>query len=158
MPSALQAARNCTQLSGPGRFKKAIGYGWNKGKLEFHGVPGKGKSQEWWVVFWSDSQPATGQHVKERHQLHITTGLSPYCKPFLEPRNQFQAWRAGTTTLFVVLARQAGRIDSSESISGLLKRLQIRSLFPAYAPAPRIIPNPSNDDLGVLQHITPAKP
>jgi hypothetical protein len=29
------------------------------------------------------------------------------CKPFKEPRNRFSAWRAGTTTLFVVPACQA---------------------------------------------------
>jgi hypothetical protein len=29
------------------------------------------------------------------------------CKPFKELRNRFPAWRAGTTTLFVVQARQA---------------------------------------------------
>ncbi len=53
------------------------------------------------------------------------------CKPLKEPSNRFQARRANTTSLFVVLARQptyAGGIDSSESISGLLKRLQIRAL------------------------------
>jgi hypothetical protein len=30
------------------------------------------------------------------------------CKPFKEPRNQFPAWRVGTTTLFVVPARYIG--------------------------------------------------
>ncbi len=29
------------------------------------------------------------------------------CRPFKEPRNRFPAWREGTTTLFVVPARQA---------------------------------------------------
>ncbi len=29
------------------------------------------------------------------------------CKPFKEPRNQFPAWRAGTTTLFDVQTRQS---------------------------------------------------
>jgi hypothetical protein len=29
------------------------------------------------------------------------------CKPFRESRNRFPAWRAGTTTLFVVPARHA---------------------------------------------------
>ncbi len=41
------------------------------------------------------------------------------------------AWRAGTATLFVVPARQTtypGGVDSSESIPGLHKRLQIRAL------------------------------
>ncbi len=52
------------------------------------------------------------------------------CRPFKEPRYRFPALRAGTKTLFVVLARQAtwaGEIDSSESIPGLHKRLQIRA-------------------------------
>ncbi len=53
------------------------------------------------------------------------------CKPFKGPRNRFPAWRASMTTLFVVPARQAteaGEIDSSESIPGLHKHLQIRAL------------------------------
>ncbi len=53
------------------------------------------------------------------------------CQPVKEPRNRFPAWRAGTTTLFFVPACQAtykaGRIHSSESISGLHKRLQVRA-------------------------------
>ncbi len=52
------------------------------------------------------------------------------CKPFKEPGIDSQHGQAGTTTLLVVPARQvtlAGRIDSSESIPGLLKRLQIRA-------------------------------
>jgi hypothetical protein len=52
-------------------------------------------------------------------------------KALKEPRNRFPAWRAGTKTLFDVLARQAtqgGEINSMESIPGLLKRLQIRAL------------------------------
>jgi hypothetical protein len=50
------------------------------------------------------------------------------CKPFKEPRNRFQAWRASAITLFGVPARQAtlaGRINSSYRFLGLLKRLQI---------------------------------
>jgi len=39
----------------------------------------------------------------------------------------YVAWRAGTITLFGLTARQAGGIDSLESIPGLLKRLQIRA-------------------------------
>ncbi len=61
------------------------------------------------------------------------------CKPFKEPRNRFPAWEAGTTTLFVVpagmQATEAGRIDSSESIPGLHKRLQIRALYSVYTAA-----------------------
>ncbi len=56
--------------------------------------------------------------------------ILPFYIAFQEPRNRFQAWRAGTTTLFVVQARQAswvGGIDSSDSIPGLLKCLQIRA-------------------------------
>jgi hypothetical protein len=52
------------------------------------------------------------------------------CKPFKKPRNRFLAWRAATTTLFDLPARQAtqaGGIGSLESIAGLLKRLQIRA-------------------------------
>ncbi len=48
----------------------------------------------------------------------------------MEPENRFSGWRAGTTALFVVAARQAtqaGEVDSSESIPGLHKRLQIRA-------------------------------
>ncbi len=58
--------------------------------------------------------------------------IARVCKPFKEPRNQFPAWRPGTTSLFVVpgrLATKAGGIESSESILGLLKRLQIRALY-----------------------------
>ncbi len=54
------------------------------------------------------------------------------CKPFKEPRNRFQAWRAHTTTLFIVHVCQATKVrgmDSSESIPGLHKRLQIRALL-----------------------------
>ncbi len=53
------------------------------------------------------------------------------CKSFKKPRNRFPAWWAGTTNLFVVPALQAtkaGAIDSSESIPGPHKRLQIRAL------------------------------
>jgi hypothetical protein len=55
------------------------------------------------------------------------------CRLFKWTRNRFLAWRAGMTktTLFVEPARQAtkaGIIDSSESIPGLQKRLQIRAL------------------------------
>jgi len=52
------------------------------------------------------------------------------CRPFQEPRNRFPAWRAGTTTLFGAPGRQATQadeIDSSDSIPGLHKRLQIRA-------------------------------
>ncbi len=51
------------------------------------------------------------------------------CRPFKEPRNQFPAQRAGTTTLFDVPARQptqACGINSLEWTTRLLKRLHIR--------------------------------
>ncbi len=53
-------------------------------------------------------------------------------RPFKESQNRFPAWRARTTTLFVLPARQAtqaGEIDSSESIPGLHKHLQTRALY-----------------------------
>jgi hypothetical protein len=50
------------------------------------------------------------------------------CKSVEEPRNRFQAWLAGTTTLFVV------------PIPGLLKRLQIRTRI--------------SSDLGQLKKLT----
>ncbi len=90
-----------------------------------------------WVA-WGDSiQTSAGifqQSMGTRNRVGI--GLSyrlaraRICKPFNEPRNRFLAWRAGTTTLFVVSTRQASKaygIDSSESIPGLLKRLQIQA-------------------------------
>ncbi len=48
-------------------------------------------------------------------------------KPFKEPRSQFPAWRASTTTLFDVYlpARQA-TYRLAESIPVLFERLQIR--------------------------------
>jgi hypothetical protein len=35
------------------------------------------------------------------------SGRDRICKPYKEPMNRFPAWRAGTTTLFDVPARQA---------------------------------------------------
>ncbi len=40
----------------------------------------------------------------QRRELH---NLARICKPFKESRNRFPVWRAGTTTLFDVPARQA---------------------------------------------------
>ncbi len=37
------------------------------------------------------------------------TDRARICRPFKEPRNRFPAWRACTTTLFVVTARQCTR-------------------------------------------------
>ena len=50
-------------------------------------------------------------------------------KPFQEPRNRFQAWRTGTTTLFDVpghQAKKAGEIDSLGSIPGSLNVYKYR--------------------------------
>ncbi len=51
-------------------------------------------------------------------------------KPLKEPRNRFPAWRAATTALFDVPARQAtqaGGIGSLESIAGLQTYANTRS-------------------------------
>ncbi len=67
------------------------------------------------------------------------------CKPFKEPRNRFPAWRAGMTALLLVPARQAtqaGEIDSSESIPGLLERLQLRACTLPTLLVPREFPPP----------------
>jgi hypothetical protein len=42
--------------------------------------------------------------VTERTLKLLPSGSEPVFVPFKEPRNRFQAWRASTTTLFVVLA------------------------------------------------------
>ncbi len=67
----------------------------------------------------------------------ISATRARICKLFNERRNRFPAWRAGTKTLFDVPAppgykrwrnrflERFLRIDSLESIPGLLKRLQI---------------------------------
>jgi len=49
------------------------------------------------------------------------------CKSYKKPRNRFPACQAGTTTLIDVPARQSTLM--SESIPGLLKRLQIRAQY-----------------------------
>jgi hypothetical protein len=46
------------------------------------------------------------------------------CKPFKEPRNRFLAWRASTTTLFFVPARQATWLAGSISRNRFLSFLQ----------------------------------
>jgi hypothetical protein len=61
-----------------------------------------------------------GQYL--RSIIHTPTGMhyqggghnfrARICKPFVETRNRFQAWCAGTTTLFVVPARQATNTSS----------------------------------------------
>jgi hypothetical protein len=51
------------------------------------------------------------QSMGARNQVGIGLLYRPtrarICRPFKEPQNRFPAWRAGTTTLFVVPARQA---------------------------------------------------
>jgi hypothetical protein len=54
-----------------------------------------------WFKIWTGSRSEGGllwDDVKNRARI---------CKPFKEPWNRVSAWRAGTTTLFVVPARQA---------------------------------------------------
>ncbi len=74
------------------------------------------------LLAWETSRPKTKCEG---------TGRDRICKPFKEPRNQFPAWRAGTTNLFVVprpaiLHRQV-RSNPWNQFLGLLKRLQIRA-------------------------------
>jgi hypothetical protein len=62
--------------------------------------------------------------------------LSPYLwtlrSPGIDSKESipttYVSWRPGTIAIFVVPARQAGGIDASDSIPGLLKCLQIRAL------------------------------
>ncbi len=72
-----------------------------------------------------------GARNREGIGLSYRPARTRICRPFKESKNRFSARRASTTTLFVVPARQAtwaGEIDSSESIPGLHKHLQIRAL------------------------------
>ncbi len=78
------------------------------------------------VVFWREA----GSNIwfggvcsplpwSEHKILYTCTWNPSPCTLFKEPRNRFLAWRPGTTTLSVVLARQAtwaGGIDSSDSL------------------------------------------
>jgi hypothetical protein len=54
-----------------------------------------------------------GAWLHKKNVLHFqnfynyTFAGARICKPFKEPRNRFQAWRAGTTTIFDVPALQA---------------------------------------------------
>jgi hypothetical protein len=53
-------------------------------------------------------QPLLPLYISVVHQSVLSTEVrARICRPFKEPRNRFPAWRAGTTTLFVVPARQA---------------------------------------------------
>jgi hypothetical protein len=77
-----------------------------------------------WVMISSYNQAIIHPHAFQN------SFRARICKPYKEPRNRFPANRASATTLFVVPARQAtkaGGVDSSESIPGLHKCLQIRA-------------------------------
>jgi hypothetical protein len=57
------------------------------------------------------------------------------CKPVKEPRNRFPAWRAGTTTLFVLRAGRLHRLAEStprNRFLGSINLLQIRALAGRY--------------------------
>jgi hypothetical protein len=60
------------------------------------------------------------KYFLSQRQLELVKHRARICIPFKEPGNRFQAWQAGTTTLFVVPARQAAKAGGS--IPGLLKR------------------------------------
>ncbi len=86
------------------------------------------------ILFLSEREARPVTPSLSRGRASTSTALPVHrariCKPFQESRHRFPAWRAGTTTLLVVPARHAtwaGEIESSESIPGLLKRLQIRA-------------------------------
>ncbi len=71
------------------------------------------------------STPAGSVQTREEDQ-----GGARIFKSSREPRYRFPAWRAGTTTIFFVPARQVSKacgIESSESVPGLHNRLQIRA-------------------------------
>jgi hypothetical protein len=55
----------------------------------------------------ADPDPAPHQGHANLRPLAYRPSRSRICKPVQEPRNRFPAWRAGTTTLLVVPARQA---------------------------------------------------
>jgi hypothetical protein len=77
-----------------------------------------------WVMISSYNQAIMHSHAFQN------SFRARICKSFKEPRNPFPAYRASASTLFVVPARQATKaagVDSSESIPGLHKCLQIRA-------------------------------
>ncbi len=47
------------------------------------------------------------------------------CRPFKESRNRFPAWRAGTTALFVVPARQAAWLVESIPLNRFLGSINV---------------------------------
>ncbi len=86
-----------------------------------------------------DRNPTTGQFFRRHFALVSILLISPcsalirdrICRPFKGAQESIPTWWAGTTTLFVVPAPTGYvgcEIDSSESIPGLHKRLQIRAL------------------------------
>jgi hypothetical protein len=78
--------------------------------------------QHCFICLHSDSAVSEDAGIEPRNLI---------CRPFKEPRNRFPALQAGTTTLFVVTARQAtlaDGIDSSKSIPRLHKRFQKQAL------------------------------
>jgi len=54
-----------------------------------------------WKKFGSGMEKS---RIRDEHPGSATLRI---CKPFKEPRNRFQAWRAGTTPIFDVPARKA---------------------------------------------------
>jgi hypothetical protein len=54
-----------------------------------------------------------------------TDQLSPYFKPFKAPRNRFPAWRAGTTTIFVVPPTKLHRLAKSMPWNRFLGSLNV---------------------------------
>jgi hypothetical protein len=67
-----------------------------------------------WPRHTEDPDLSAGPWRNPRLRVGLTGSLkvqsdlrARICKPFKEPRNRFPAWRAGTTTLYVVLARHA---------------------------------------------------
>jgi hypothetical protein len=59
------------------------------------------------------------------------------CKPFKEPRNRFQDWRARTITLFVVPACQATRLAKSIPLKRFLGSLNVYK-YGLWAAAPEL--------------------
>jgi hypothetical protein len=59
---------------------------------------------------------------------HFLANQSPYFNAFKKPKNRFPAWRADTTSLYDVPARQ-GYIGWRNRFLGSLNILQIRALM-----------------------------
>jgi hypothetical protein len=56
---------------------------------------------------WESPNSDEGTYPVVLYIYFLLCGRACICKPFKEPRKRFPAWRVGTTTLFVVPARQA---------------------------------------------------